>query len=484
MSYSFNSIQEFKKFVYHLSSEDIQKFSYEEWNKLYEGIDDLCRKLKLEENIDKLKEEYKKKNKEKDIDNLSYTLFFTNCMCDDEFIKLNYNFKLKERDWEYCHSVAKKISNNVYNENIIDLAKVLVNKKTKTDMAKMIDISSLKATNYADKYTDAFNFMPSNIKVIENRYSSSKGTARYKTFNTDIEIADMSDDVFNTAVHETIHAHFQQNTTLQEYAKARNDLPSGLDKSLSDLFENNQKFYIIADERFSNHLLGYSRQPIEYFAKLIGCFTEREFRKLTKQYSERTIILLNNHFTQHLDTENPIEAKYNKDVIEVFYPISSFKKIDGFRKRLPFELKEKIKFYKNNRLVKVTVQRGYNTRCELLKHIKSEENKKLIYKSARNSLLKKIPLAGIGVGTYLAIKRILKHDGAIISSSELLSGALSSLNKGIGAFYSFCIDLALYQYDRAELNCSKGFSSKIVYKAPKQSKFATFISSLKIKKGR
>ena len=80
----------------------------------------------------------------------------------------------------------------------------------------------------------------------------------------------------------------------------------------------------------------------------------------------------------------------------------------------------------------------------MLKHIKSEENKKLIYKSVRNSLLKKIPLAGIGVGTYLAIKRILKHDGAIISSSELLSGALSSLNKGIGAFYSFCIDNLFY----------------------------------------
>ena len=120
----------------------------------------------------------------------------------------------------------------------------------------------------------------------------------------------------------------------------------------------------------------------------------------------------------------------------------------------------------------------------MLKHIKSEENKKLIYKSTRNSLLKKIPVVGIGVGTYLTIKRILKHDGAIISPSELLSGALSSLNKGIGTFYSFCIDLALYQYDRAELNYSKGFSSKTVYQKPKQLNFATLISNLKIKKGR
>ena len=484
MSFSFNNIQEFRKFVYHLKDADIRNFSYTTWNELYKGIDDLYKKLKIEENIDRLKQEYKQENKDCDVDNLSGTIFFSNCLCPDEFIKLNLNIKLDRKDWQYSANIAKKIAKDIC-YNGVDLANVLFSKKNKEDMIKTIDKSSLDATNYASKYEDAFNFMLSNVEVLENEYSSSKGYAKYRAFNTDIVISDMTDSILSTSAHEATHAHFQQNTSLQEHLKANNDLPFGLDKNLSNLFENNQKFYIIADggKGYTNNFLGYSRQPIEYFAKLVGYLTEREFRKITKQYSERNLILLNNHFTQHLNIENPISAKYNKDMIEVFYPISSFRKINRFRKGLSPELKEKIKFYKSKTLVKVAIKRGYNTRTELLKHIKKKEKTKLIQTSLRNSALKKVPILGIGVGAYLGIKRLLQKDN-ILAGAEFFSGALSTMSKEYGLIYGFGIDFTIYCYDNLYIDVSKGFASDVIYKKAQEQKFDTLLKQLKIKKER
>ena len=462
----FNDITEFKEFVYQLKNEDILAFSYREWNNLYDKINKLYNKLDIDNNLDELKNDFEKKHNQKgSTTSFSGKVFFANCLCGEEFVKLNMNFKLSSSDWNMAFNIAKSIAFELKDKNI-DLASSLICETAKKQMIINIDKAALKATKYPNFYDDAYYFMCSKISISKECDELTRGTTKYKTHNAEINIDDMSDRIFNTSTHETIHAHFQQNTALQRYMKDHNIIAFGISKELSDLFENNQEYYIFTNNQFAKNVFGYSRQPIEYYAKLVGALAEREFRKLSKQYSERNFIMLNNYFCNCLNLDNPINARYNNNCIEVFYPIGCLEKIDNFRKKLPPELLNRIRVYKNEKLVKVSIDNGYDCGTLLEKHCKGQEKSKLISKSIKNSLLKKIPIIGIGIGAYLGIKRVIQNKKSIaIAPYEVLSGLFSSMDNGMGGIFSFGIDAVIYKYDEKQLKKSNVFVNDTILNA-------------------
>lgn len=460
MNFKFDNIQEFKRFVHQLEDTDIQKFKYADWNKLYNNVETLVNKLNIEENLEHLKVEYCKKHKISSLPDMGATNFFANCICEDEFLKLNMNFKLSPDDWKNASNIAKSIAQNLYNEKI-DLAACLIDTNEKTNLVNKADYSALISTKYQN---DLWQFMKSKISVDEDKYLSSIGTTEYHTYNAHIDIKDMSDRVLNTSVHEACHAHFQQNTGLQIALKKENILPQMISKDLSNLFANNQKFYIIATNEFPNHILGYWSQPLEYFAKLVGSLTEREFRKLSKQYSERNFIMLNNYLVNSEGVNNPVMARYNDKNIEAFYPISDFTKIKRFWKTLPFDLKEKIKLHKSDKHVKITITQSY-IYPKLKKHCLHLQETELLFENTRNSVLKRLPVIGIGVGVYLATKRYFQNKNDFsLSMYELSSGLASSTDCGIGSVAGFVIDAFLHQQDKDKLKNSNNFSNNVVYR--------------------
>ena len=453
----FDNILEFKKYVSQLKNEDILSFSYKDWVLLFESIERLNEKLLNEEDFEELKKVF---SKGENVDNIEDGEFFANYICPDEFSKLYANFYLKTDDWRISKNIAQEIAKELYEKNV-DLANVLVNINAKISMVEKTDRAALKTTKYHYLYDDALEVMKSKTLVFEKVDAPSSGTTCYKTLNTEITINDMSDRVLNTTIHEGIHSHFQQNTALQRHIKQQNFIPAGISKDLSDLFAYNQKYYM----HFEKNILGYSKQPIEFFAKLVGALGEREFRKLSNQPSERNFIMLNNYFCNELDVNSPLMAHYNKNMIEAIYSIDNLDKISNFRKKLPKELKEKIKVYKSKSQVKVCIDTGFECSSLLKKHCKAKIKGNLLEKNIKNSLLKRVPFIGFGVGFYLALKRIYENKSEFhIASYEFSSGALSTMDLGIGSFVGFMFDAFMHKYDEAHLDTTRSLCNNAVYK--------------------
>ena len=452
----FDSIQEFKKFVHRLEDSEIQSFSYDDWIELYEKIDKLFENGNITERLDELKKNFIEtgtKSSESVCLPMDASRFFTNCMCGYEFIKLYKNFKLNPLDIEHINNIAKDVGLKLSYEDF-DLANILINDKEKKRFTECIDDILLKNTEYEKFYGDLSEMMKSDVKISVIPGTSNTGGTYHLQNNSVILLDQNSDDFISTATHEVSHAQYQQLTPLQIALAKGGVLPKGINPKLHKLFSYNNKFYLTGeivyyvstlDNLHSNHR-GYSRQPLEHFAFFMGFLTEREYRKQSNQRSERGFIIYNNYLTQTLKVNAPLSASSNKGKITAIYSKDNLNKITKFHKSLPPDLQNKITLSNTGDNVFVTIDMKFCDRLKFRDFCIKEEKKRIRKYNLTTSLLKKIPIVGVGVGIYGAIKRKMLNEPYHMIQNEITSGILS-LAVGTGTMFSFAIDALAHYTD-------------------------------------
>ncbi len=343
---NFDTVQEFKQFVAHLSNEDIKQFSYQDWNNLYGKLDAMLEKRNFHKAWEKYMQEmpFPEEGSYEEYVMQSADSFLTNVLCADEFIKLYQNFHLTEQDCALTFMRAEEAAQTLVNLdfNTAKLAHA-ADDGYRQKCAEAVDHAVFKASRYAEKAklnSDGCKRMRSEITFADNMElaGEASGADTHTKIRLNREAIISSGAFVGFMAHETFHAHFQTATRLQKDLYHNSGiLPEGITTELADLFHNNDAYYLLCEticQRYPDDrqkYKGYSRQPREYHAFLFEAAMESAFRHKSKQYFEN-IVLETDMFLKNIYDINLLGATRCNNDIRLVYPRDDYDDIkDAFQ---------------------------------------------------------------------------------------------------------------------------------------------------------
>ena len=327
MESEFYDIETFNMYVASLDDQEIQKWSAEEWNQLYEKLDYIL------EYDDSISEEvcYHNERYCRFLDNKTY---FSQTCGFDALKKLYRNFRFDSEDYKILIEDGKNIGKGLAHQRLDLAGSTVINDEMETNRlkdGKKIDKTVYDATYYRkckinpktkdkryryDKVRSVIQVVPSE-KMLHSLGEQWEEDFYFSKINLSDDATE--DNFLNTAVHESVHAHFQLSITNQQFERENGILPEKkLSKEFYDLLAHNQDYYLsnfaggTNDEnkkRSEEAKYSYMRQPIEKMASLIGGTAERTFRQMTRQYSERVA----RDLTDLVDDVQPEYAFYSQN---------------------------------------------------------------------------------------------------------------------------------------------------------------------------
>ncbi len=377
----FEHIDDFKAWVAGLDERQIQRWKADDWYAVYEKVDDVRawpdwkyeQKLRAEGVADEFIKEAKALTEGDKVVYFNQKCF--DYSCKDELDKLFKNSTLKPKEMDCVKRLMQRNTVCASANDLEELATYMYDRKVLVKgMTETVENITANTTEYLPEQR-----LNVNCEINED-IGASRGDANVRTkgkATIRMNTASVADNSIGTAAHEAAHVHFQvgnhgQIELLQKGIMAHPELG----KDFAALMMYNHEFYMHPDyiddycraqggvllKEYQQNFRGYSHEPIEKFSQVYGLQTERAYREVSGQISERAAMRINGiidktpKFVQY--TEKGIELTYRAGMDENFSGEKLLKQIKGkFRNSVLEDMN--VMLDEATGEVKVTVPKSY-----------------------------------------------------------------------------------------------------------------------------
>ncbi|MBP3687517.1 MAG: hypothetical protein J6J35_04030, partial [Alphaproteobacteria bacterium] len=303
----FKSSDDFSKWVQSLDEKEIQKWTTDDWLKMYEKVDAY---VVSDDYVDKIKKKLLEdmggkttlsigsttwkfdEELEKRLANSAYR--FANVEAREAFAKLYENYRFEPEQLAYIQECGKRDGEKLARRGV-DAADLAIESSltNNTDFIKNMDEMGdivKEGTSYANR-TD--------ISHTTYAIGSGSGYGAKVTFRepgtATVEFARdfgyENDRGIRTGFHEFAHAYAQGGGQLQRELATEGTLAHPeLGRNFQKLMEKNKDYYLLCRGKMDSVYNGYHRQPTEKYSEIYGITAERSFRAASGQVSERNAL--------------------------------------------------------------------------------------------------------------------------------------------------------------------------------------------------
>ena len=382
----------FKQWIKTIDEKSIQSWTTEDWLKMYTQIEDCIQNsyyhkgfiwekynAKLKQNRIS-KEEFEQINAK--IDNNQFLRNEFVSECEEEFIKLYKNYRMKPEHYSAIIKKGKEIGQHLAQMGNIDCSAVAFDLKARADAMDKINIVMLK---------EAYDFTEKS--EIEQRLAQTTITNKQKISSSGIKGIEIEGGIFDsslkTMTHEGTHYYFQTTAIWMRDLLEQGITAKAIPQDLAQILRMNTIYYLdskskkdLSNMNNDEHIRyqdgafnSYRKQPVEKHANLMGTVIEHTYRSHICQYSERNSLKLYAYIEDMLGT--PYKTTHNGKSVTFEHhktPYLGVKQIQKSFAGLPQEMIEEMNIRETKDSLAYDIPENWSASEEIEKFLEIKDN--------------------------------------------------------------------------------------------------------------